>query len=211
MTENQEQKKSDRWFTVFCAVMIVLLLLNTFVIKLAVVDGRSMYPTLHDRQLLLVLRPGYEASQADLVVIHTGKGIFNRDYIVKRVIAVEGQTVKIDYDLNEVSVDNVVLSEAYLNFEEEDPMLPRDDRAVVRYTVPEGCVFVMGDNRNHSNDSRDYRLGTVDQRYIIGKAVFLLYPGPDSETGKQAFDRIGVICGTEDVAAGLTRAQRENG
>ncbi len=121
MKENQEQKKSDRWFTVFCTVMIVLLLLNTFVIKLAVVDGRSMYPTLHDRQLLLVLRPGYEASQADLVVIHTGKGIFNRDYIVKRVIAVEGQTVKIDYDLNEVSVDNVVLSEAYLNFEEEDP------------------------------------------------------------------------------------------
>ena len=176
MKENQEQKKSDRWFTVFCGVMIVLLLLNTFVIKLAVVDGRSMYPTLHDRQLLLVLRPGYEASQADVVVIHTGKGIFNRDYIVKRVIAVEGQTVKIDYDLNEVSVDNVVLSEAYLNFEEEDPMLPRDDRAVVRYTVPEGCVFVMGDNRNHSADSRSDKYGMIDKSRIVGRVILPVLP-----------------------------------
>lgn len=198
MKENQEQKKSDRWFTVFCAVMIVLLLLNTFVIKLAVVDGRSMYPTLHDRQLLLVLRPGYEASQADVVVIHTGKGIFNRDYIVKRVIAVEGQTVKIDYDLNEVSVDNVVLSEAYLNFEEEDPMLPRDDRAVVRYTVPEGCVFVMGDNRNHSEDSRFSDVGCVKKEAVLGKVLLVIFPGRQTNelgavTGGRDWHRFGAV------------------
>ena len=65
----------------------------------------------------------------------------------------------------------MVLSEAYLNFEEEDPMLPRDDRAVVRYTVPEGCVFVMGDNRNHSADSRSDKYGMIDANIIVGKVV----------------------------------------
>ena len=175
-SENSEKKQSDRWFPIFCTVMIVLLLLNTFVIKLAVVDGRSMYPTLHDNQLLLVLRPGYQPRQGDVVVIHTGKGIFNRDYIVKRVIASEGQAVKIDYDLNEVSVENVTLSEPYLNFEEGDPMLPRDDRSVVRYTVPEGCVFVMGDNRNHSADSRSDKYGMIDQNMIVGKVVLPVLP-----------------------------------
>ena len=175
-SENSEKKQSDRWFPIFCTVMIVLLLLNTFVIKLAVVDGRSMYPTLHDNQLLLVLRPGYQPRQGDVVVIHTGKGIFNRDYIVKRVIASEGQAVKIDYDLNEVSVENVTLSEPYLNFEEGDPMLPRDDRSVVRYTVPEGCVFVMGDNRNHSADSRSDKYGMIDQNWIVGKVVLCVLP-----------------------------------
>lgn len=171
-SEKAKKKQSDRWFPIFCAVMIVLLLLNTFVVKLAVVDGRSMYPTLHDNQLLLVFRPGYQPSQGDVVVIHTGKSVFNRDYIVKRVIATQGQTVKIDYDLNEVSVDDVILSEPYLNFEEGDPMLPRDDRAIVRYTVPEGCVFVMGDNRNHSADSRSDKYGMINEDKIVGRVVF---------------------------------------
>ena len=169
--EQNEKKQSDRWLPILCAVMVVLLLLNTFVVKLAVVDGRSMYPTLHDRQLLLVLRPGYQPKLGDVVVIHTGDGIFNRDYIVKRVIATEGQTVKIDYDLNEVSVDNVTLAEPYLNFEEGDPMLPRDDRSVVSDTVPEGCVFVMGDNRNHSADSRSEKYGMIDKSRIVGRVV----------------------------------------
>ena len=170
-TENTEKKQSDRWFTIFCTVMIVLLLLNTFVVKLALVDGHSMDPTLNDNQMLLVFRPGYEPAQGDVVVIHTGKTLFGRDYIVKRVIATEGQTVKIDYDLNEVSVDDVLLSEPYLNYAEEDPMLPRDDRAVVRYTVPEGCVFVMGDNRNHSADSRSDKYGMIDEGKIVGRVV----------------------------------------
>ena len=174
--EQNDKKQSDRWFPIFCAVMVVLLLLNTFVVKLAVVDGRSMYPTLHDRQLLLVLRPGYQPKLGDVVVIHTGDGIFNRDYIVKRVIATEGQTVKIDYDLNEVSVDNVTLAEPYLNFEEGDPMLPRDDRSVVSDTVPEGCVFVMGDNRNHSADSRSEKYGMIDKSRIVGRVVLPVLP-----------------------------------
>ena len=174
--DNTEKKKSDRWFNLFCAVMIVLLILNTFVIKLAIVDGSSMYPTLHDNQLMLVLRPGYEPTQGDVIVIHTGKRILSRDYIVKRVIAAQGQSVTIDYDLDEVTVDDVTLSEPYLNFAEEDPMLPRNDQAVVHYTVPEGCVFVMGDNRNHSADSRSDKYGMIDKSKIVGRVVLPVLP-----------------------------------
>ena len=174
--DNTEKKQTDRWFNLFCTVMIVLLLLNTFVIKLAIVDGSSMYPTLHDNQLMLVLRPGYEPTQGDVIVIHTGKSILSRDYIVKRVIATQGQSVTIDYDLDEVTVEDVTLPEPYLNFEEEDPMLPRDDRAVVHYTVPEGCVFVMGDNRNHSADSRSDKYGMIDANIIVGKVVLPVLP-----------------------------------
>ena len=174
--DNTEKKKSDRWFNLFCAVMIVLLLLNTFVIKLAIVDGSSMYPTLHDNQLMLVLRPGYEPTQGDVIVIHTGKSILSRDYIVKRVIATQGQSVTIDYDLNEVTVEDTTLPEPYLNFEEDDPMLPRDDRAVVHYTVPDGCVFVMGDNRNHSADSRSDKYGMIAMSDIVGRVVLPVLP-----------------------------------
>lgn len=175
-TEHTEKKQSDRWFTIFCAVMIALLLINTFVVKLALVDGRSMYPTLHDNQLMLVFRPGYTPAGGDVVVIHTGKGIFNRDYIVKRVIATQGQSVTIDYDLDTVTVDDTTLSEPYLNFEEGDAMLPRDDRSVVHYTVPEGCVFVMGDNRNHSADSRSDKYGMISMSDIVGRVVLPVLP-----------------------------------
>ena len=77
----------------------------------------------------------------------------------------------IDYDLDTVTVDDTTLSEPYLNFEEGDPMLPRDDRSVVRYTVPEGCVFVMGDNRNHSADSRSDKYGMIAMSDIVGRVV----------------------------------------
>ena len=175
-TEHTEKKQSDRWFTIFCGVMIVLLLINTFVIKLALVNGRSMYPTLQDNQLMLVFRPGYTPAGGDVVVIHTGNGIFNRDYIVKRVIATQGQSVTIDYDLDTVTVDDTILTEPYLNSEEGDTMLPRDDRSVVRYTVPEGCVFVMGDNRNHSADSRSDKYGMISMSDIVGRVVLPVLP-----------------------------------
>ena len=68
-TDNTQKKQSDRWFYIFCAVMIALLLLNIFVMKLALVDGNSMYPTLHDNQLMLVHRLGYEPSDGDVIAL----------------------------------------------------------------------------------------------------------------------------------------------
>ena len=210
MEREKKQAKPDRglyeWTQALVCSVLTVVLVFTFAARLIGVDGRSMVPTLQNDDRLLVVSPllADDYRRGDIVVLR--KQSFLAEPIVKRVIATGGETVDIDFSTGSVYVDGEELEEPYiaeLTFEQEGMQFP--------LTVPEGSVFVMGDNRNHSNDSRDYRLGTVDQRYIIGKAVFLLYPGPDSETGKQEFGRIGVICGTEDVAAGLTRAQRGNG
>ena len=171
MEEQKKNQKKDRGFAIFCAVMIALVLLNTFVVKLAIVDGRSMYPTLHDRQLLLVLRVGSQPRHGDVVVIHTGDGLLDRTYIVKRVIATQGDRVKIDYDTDTVTVNEIPIDEPYLNPEEPDPMEPRDGQTVVSLTVPEGTVFVMGDNRNHSADSRSEKYGPIATGKILGKVI----------------------------------------
>lgn len=172
MEEQKKNQRKDRGFAIFCAVMIVLVLLNTFVVKLAIVDGRSMYPTLHDRQLLLlVLRVGSQPRHGDVVVIHTGDGLLDRTYIVKRVIATQGDRVKIDYDTDTVTVNEIPIDEPYLNPEEPDPMEPRDGQTVVSLTVPEGTVFVMGDNRNHSADSRSEKYGPIATGKILGKVI----------------------------------------
>ena len=94
----------------------------------------------------------------------------------------------IDFGAGTVYVDGEALDEDYINdrtYTYEGTDFP--------LTVPEGSVFLMGDNRNMSTDSRDVRIGTVDTRYLIGKAVFLLYPGPDSVTQKREFSRIGFL------------------
>ena len=119
---------------------------------------------------------------------HPEGKLCRRRAIVKRVIATGGQTVDIDFETGAVYVDGTLLEEDYINeltFVEEGTEFP--------LTVPEGSIFVMGDNRNHSSDSRDASLGTVDTRYVIGKAVFLAFPGTDESTGERDFGRIGVI------------------
>ena len=108
--------------------------------------------------------------------------------IVKRVIATEGQTVDIDFNLGQVYVDGELLDEDYIN-----DYTYREEGTVFPLTVPEGEVFLMGDNRNHSNDSRDSSLGTVDTRLLIGKAVFLVFPGRDYLTEQREFGRIGLL------------------
>ena len=104
-------------------------------------------------------------------MIHTGDGLLDRTYIVKRVIATQGDRVKIDYDTDTVTVNEIPIDEPYLNSEEPDPMEPRDGQTVVSLTVPEGTVFVMGDNRNHSADSRSEKYGPIDAKKILGKVI----------------------------------------
>ncbi len=170
---NSSPEKKDRWFLWLCATCIVLLLVNTFVVRLAVVDGSSMYPTLKDGELMVVWRFCYAPTAGDIVVIDTSESLLNQSHIVKRVIATEGQTVSIDYNSNLVCVEDVALEEPYIN-PEEDPMKPTDEQSCKIYTVPEGCVFVMGDNRNHSADSRSSYYGMISEDHIMGKvkAVF---------------------------------------
>ena len=176
------------WVRALVSAVTAVVLIFTFAVRLIGVDGRSMVPTLQNGDRLAVTtgvlageyRPG------DIVVLR--KASFLDEPIVKRVIAVAGQTVDIDFSTGSVRVDGKTLNEPYIS-----ELTFRDEGNAFPLTVPEGSVFVMGDNRNHSTDSRDARLGTVDTGYIIGRAVFLLYPGVDQESGARDMTRIGPI------------------
>lgn len=167
------------------AVLIVLMIL----IPVVVVDGTSMTNTLQNGDYLLVLSNVFyrEPKYGDIVVAR--KDTFdNGAPIVKRVIATEGQTVDIDFEAGIVYVDGVALDEPYTRTAtniQEGMSFP--------LTVSEGCVFVMGDNRNGSRDSRYPGIGLIDKREIRGKVIFLFLPGRDDTTNQRDFRRIGVI------------------
>ncbi|KAF5061287.1 Signal peptidase I S [anaerobic digester metagenome] len=176
------------WVRALVTSVLTVVLIFTFAVRLIGVDGHSMVPTLQngDRLLVTVGVLAGEYRVGDIVVLR--KQSFLEEPIVKRVIALEGQTVDIDFTTGSVEVDRKILNEPYIN-----ELTFRSDGTEFPLTVPEGSVFVMGDNRNHSNDSRDVRLGTVDTGYILGKAALVLFPGGDSETGKRDYTRIGLI------------------
>ena len=192
----QEQEKQtakgrdlDEWVQSLVGSVLVVVAIFTFVIRMMGVDGHSMLNTLqHGDRLLVVNSMLYHDYKYGDIVILRKNGVFDDDPIVKRVIAVEGQTVDIDFAEGIVYVDGEALEEDYIR----EPTYTAEGTEFP-LTVPEGSIFVMGDNRNGSSDSRDYRLGTVDTRYVIGKAAFLIFPGPDYETEKRDFKRIGVI------------------
>ncbi len=190
--EPKEKKSRSRemyeWVQALVCSVLAVMALFTFGVRLIGVEGRSMVPTLQDGDRLLVLNAmlcgGYEPG--DIVVLR--KESFHPTPIVKRVVATGGQVVDIDFSSGSVFVDGRRLHEDYIN---EPTYTPEGTSFPL--TVPEGSVFVMGDNRNNSTDSRSDRVGTVDERHIIGRAVFLLFPGLDSATGEREFGRIGGI------------------
>ena len=162
--ENQQEKKSDgresyEWVQALVCSVLTVVLLFTFGARLIGVDGHSMLPTLQNGDRMLVLNSVlyHDYKYSDVVVLR--KDTFLKEPIVKRVIATAGQTVDIDFDSGTVYVEGEPLREDYINeltFLEEGTEFP--------LTVPEGHIFVMGDNRNRSSDSRDSNLGTVDTR-----------------------------------------------
>ena len=193
MQEQEKQTAKGRdlyeWVQSVVGCVLVVVAIFTFVIRMMGVDGHSMLNTLqHGDRLLVVNSMLYHDYKYGDIVILRKNGVFDDDPIVKRVIAVEGQTVDIDFAEGIVYVDGEALEEDYIR----EPTYTAEGTEFP-LTVPEGSIFVMGDNRNGSSDSRDYRLGTVDTRYVIGKAAFLIFPGPDYETEKRDFKRIGVI------------------
>ena len=193
MQEQEKQTAKGRdlyeWVQSLVGSVLVVVAIFTFVIRMMGVDGHSMLNTLqHGDRLLVVNSMLYHDYKYGDIVILRKNGVFDDDPIVKRVIAVEGQTVDIDFAEGIVYVDGEALEEDYIR----EPTYTAEGTEFP-LTVPEGSIFVMGDNRNGSSDSRDYRLGTVDTRYVIGKAAFLIFPGPDYETEKRDFKRIGAI------------------
>lgn len=193
MQEQEKQTAKGRdlyeWVQSLVGSVLIVVAIFTFVIRMMGVDGHSMLNTLqHGDRLLVVNSMLYHDYKYGDIVILRKNGVFDDDPIVKRVIAVEGQTVDIDFAEGVVYVDGEALEEDYIR---EPTYTAKGTEFPL--TVPEGSIFVMGDNRNGSSDSRDYRLGTVDTRYVIGKAAFLIFPGPDYVTEKRDFRRIGVI------------------
>ncbi len=161
------------WLQALVLALVSLILVFTFVGRIIGVDGESMMSTLHHKDMLLLQSLGYTPKQGDVVVLKKDFATVDQP-IVKRVIATGGQTVDIDYNAGVVYVDGQALDEPYLNEEMTWPSSQWE--TITHVTVPEGSIFVMGDNRNHSSDSRDERLGTVDERYVLGRALWILLP-----------------------------------
>ena len=166
---------------IFAICITVVFLIFTFALRVCTVNGNSMNNTLKNGEVLLVSNLFYEPKQGDIVVFHQ-TGSLNEP-VVKRIIALGGQTVKIDFTTGSVYVDGVPLDEeyAYLDTGRYDKkyyaQYDMDHyTGIFETVVPEGEIFVMGDNRNHSLDSRSNAIGTVDARRILGRVVFRLSP-----------------------------------
>jgi len=165
------------WIQLFLGCVVAAVVLFNCVARLTRVDGGSMDNTLEDGEIMLIWSLGYTPAQGDIVVLNKTPVLLpgwpEPRAIVKRVIATGGQTVDIDYMAGLVYVDGQPLDEPYLP---EEMYLPGPTMQQTHWEVPEGSIFVMGDNRNHSTDSRDDRLGVIDTDYILGKAVLALWP-----------------------------------
>lgn len=154
--------------------VVLVAVVFTFLARVITVDGRSMEPTYHNGDRVLVTNLAGAPQQGDVVIVINAL----EEPIIKRVVATEGQTVDFDPVLGEVLVDGVALPGSVFGIEDGITFVPDVPGQVLEFpqTVPEGCVFVLGDNRGHSTDSRFQSVGMVDQRNILGKVVFNIYP-----------------------------------
>ena len=173
----------------FVIWLVAILLIFLLLFRVVVVSGPSMNDTLvHGDYLLLLNNVFYsDPKQGDIIV--AAKASFkDGEPIIKRVIATEGQWVDIDFDAGIVYVNGTALDEPYTK-------TPTNIFEGVGFPlmVDEGCIFVMGDNRNESKDSRSLEIGLIDKREVLGKAIFLFLPGKDVATEQMNFKRIGAI------------------
>ncbi len=170
--------------TLLLAIVMVVFLLFT---RIVVVSGPSMMSTLIDGDYLLVVgKPFYNTPKAGDIIVVSKDSFKNGEPIIKRVIATEGQTVEIRG--NNLYVDGI--------YQNEDYTFTLTSAPIGDYystTVAPGCIFVMGDNRAVSKDSRSNDIGQIDCREVLGKAVFLILPGVNEITNSRDFERFGVI------------------
>lgn len=169
--------------------LVGILLVFMLIFHVVVVSGPSMQTTLMNGDcLLLISNIFYREPKYGDIIVASKDSFKNGEPIIKRVIATEGQVVDIDFTAGVVFVDGKQLDEPYVN-------TPTNLSEGIRFplTVEDGCVFVMGDNRNDSKDSRSAEIGLIDRREIIGKAIFILIPGADANTGARQFKRIGAV------------------
>ena len=170
--ENSKSRRSRdqiEWFESIVFALTVLVLVFTFVVRVAAVNGISMENTLQPGDRLLLQSVGYTPQRGDVVV--TDDLIDYGKPLVKRVIAVGGDVVDIDFQTGEVTVNGKTLEEPYIR---ELTLL--DEGQTFPLTVPQGKLFLMGDNRCQSKDSRSPEIGCIDERDILGKAILRIFP-----------------------------------
>lgn len=171
--EVQARREAYDWIQSLISALLICVLVFVFVIRIMDVNGSSMVPTLKNGDKVLVSGLLYEPDRGDIVVFKKDSYNDNKA-LVKRVIAVAGDTVNIDFDNGIVYVNGEAIEEAYLDGSTNNKL-----DFIGPQTVPENCLFVMGDNRNASTDSRDKRIGMVDKRLVIGKVLLVVYPFSD--------------------------------
>ena len=173
----------------FVTWLVVILLVFLLLFRVVVVSGPSMNTTLlHGDYLLLINNVFYKQPQQGDIVVVSKDSFKDGEPIIKRVIATEGQWVDIDFEAGIVYVNGTALEEPYTN-------TPTNMYEGVEFPlmVDDGCIFVLGDNRNSSKDSRSPEIGQIDRREILGKAIFLFLPGRDPVTEEMNFKRIGAL------------------
>lgn len=182
-TENDSKRKIHQsiydWIEAVCISVAVVVVIFTFFGRLSTVNGTSMNNTLSHNDKVIVWHLGYVPERYDIVACQKEEGF--TEAIVKRVIAFGGETVHFDFQAWKVWVitkdgDRIDIDDSFVN-RVSGPM----DRQSVLYStnaveVPEGCIFVMGDNRNSSTDSRSNIIGCIKEDEIIGKVIFRIFP-----------------------------------
>lgn len=197
--KKKKDKKQSRFADVFdcletfCYALVLMMILFVFVLRFVTVNGTSMVETLQHNDKLIISDVLYTPATGDIVVIDAD-GLFQDRYIIKRVIATGGQTVDINFESWEVRVDGTLLEEDYVNYDgtpmktemwietSESVVKTYEDGALKRasFTVPEGQIFVMGDNRNGSSDGR--QVGCLGEDRVLGRV--LIRVGPKSSFGR---------------------------
>lgn len=171
------------WLGSLFMALVIVLLIMTFGFRIIDVDGKSMEPTLIDTDKVAITDLFYTPHNGDIVIISHAEEY--QKPLVKRVIATAGQELRLDYDKNEVYVDGEKLDEPYIQGVTVHGDIPESE---LNGIVPEGKVFVMGDNRGISLDSRYRQIGFIDESYIIGKAQLDVIPHTYDDNGVLKLD-----------------------
>lgn len=187
-SEQEPEKKPDtpvtaeifEWLDVLATAIITVVIIFSLIFRVATISGESMTNTLQDKDKVIITNLAYTPKKGDIVVISRNadnslEGVnAGQVPIIKRVIAVAGQTVDIDFEKGVVSVDGVEQEEPYTR-----TLTNRAGDVKFPVYVPDGYIFVLGDNRNDSLDSRYTQIGDgglVDTRYVLGHAVLRVFP-----------------------------------
>ena len=183
---HQEEKSVISYLHDIVCLVAGMMLVFSLLLRVVVVTGPSMNKTLYDGDWLLLLSNVFYKDPKPGDIIVAAKSDFEDGTpIIKRVIATEGQTVDIDFQEGVVYVDGTALDEPYTN-----TMTNLSEGVEFPLTVKENCIFVLGDNRNLSKDSRSTEIGQIDKRQVLGRALVLVVPGTSGGMVSRDFSRI---------------------